>query len=378
MKRYLLILTLLLSLVSCERRELTYLYSPTVSVQVNADWSNLDEAPTGMSVYFYPTDGGTPTVVQTNNTSTATANLGQGTYNILVFNQIPTDYGTITFSGMDSFSTAEVKNVSTKSTWATTKSDDDYFAREPEEIAVSTYEGFVVTEEAIYENIELRSKNQTKADEEPYAIFSFTPRVVIKTTRVRIRVSGIDNHRSTRATLYGMATGYHFSGQASHSTMTTHLLETWSVTTYDDDSSQGELIASFTSFGLPEQSTTTRGVEQWDDWEGRLDIEVLLVDNETVVSESVALADKITASADSTKSDEDVDADIDTDINTDIDTDLDLDFDLTIDWGFDDDDNTSDPIALTLPDVVAEGSVEGGFSATVDDWGDELEFDIIL
>lgn len=371
--------------LSCERRDLTYGYQPTVSVVVNTDWSAMDEAPSGMSLYFYPTDGGAPTIVQTNNTATATANLAKGIYNVVVFNQVPTDYGTIAFSGLDSYSTAEVSIVETKSSWATLKSDSDSFAREPEELAVSTYEDFVVTEEAVLESMELRLKNQTKSDIDPYATLSFTPKVVIKTTRVRIRVSGIDNHQSTRATLYGMATGYHFANQASHTTMTTHLLETWTVTTYDDDPTEGELEANFTSFGLPEQSTTTRGVEQWADWEGRLDVEILLVDNETVVSESVALADKLTTEDSDTKSD-DIDADINTDIDTDIDTDLDLDFDLMIDWGFDsdsddgsgDDDSSS---ALVLPDVEPAGSDDssgGGFGASLSDWGEQEIVDLQL
>ena len=31
---------------------------------------------------------------------------------------------------------------------------------------------------------------------------------------------------------------------------------------------------------------------------------------------------------------------------------------------------------ITLPDVKPEGGSSGGFDATVDDWGDEVEFEV--
>ncbi len=366
MMRILYTVCVCLIFLSCERRDLTYGYKPTVSVVVETDWSGMDVEPSGMSVYFYPESGGAPTVVQTNNIRMATAELVSGKYDILVFNQIPSDYGTIIFEGMDRYDTAQAEIVHTKSNWAMVRSSDDgALAREPEDLAVSTYEGFEVTEDAIKEVADLRSKGYTKSGIAPYAKLEFSPRLVIKTTRVRIKVSGIDNHRSTRATLYGMASGYDFSSGKSLSDMTTHIMESWAVAKYNDGSNMGELISSFASFGLPEQITTTRGEEQWADWAGRLDVDVLLVDNETIVSKSVPLNDKITL-----VEDEGNRADVSVDTN--------VDFDLAIDWGYSGKEGDEPLVLPDVEDANDPGDGGGGFSATLDGWGEPENVDLAL
>lgn len=354
MKRLLYILSLSLAVVSCQRRELTYLYDPTCEVVVDVDWSNMSTTPTGMSVYCYPEDGGDAVVAVSNDISSITVNLPQGSYNILVFNQIPTDYGTVSFSGMDSFETAEVSTVSSDSKWAESKSGVG-LVRDPEEIAAATYVGFVVSSEDVATKVEYDSGVATKSGESVTKYISVTPKVIIKNIVVRVRVSGIYNHQSTRATLYGLAGGYNFSQQTSHTTQATHVLEDWTKTVYDGYS-EGELSITFTSFGLPAQSTTTRSYEDWD---GRLDIDILLVDNATITSETVYLNDKVTINS----SDDDTKADISADIN--------------IDTGFTFDlDSTSDDKPIVLPDVEPVDGSSSGFSAEIDDWGDKVVIDV--
>ncbi|MFR9660926.1 MAG: DUF5119 domain-containing protein, partial [Rikenellaceae bacterium] len=125
MSRVLCALALALAMIACTRRELTYSYQPTVSVAITADWSDMSEAPTGMSIYCYPESGAAPTIVQTNNTAEATVSLAEGVYSILIFNQIPSDYGTVSFSGMDSFESASIGAISAETLQALKSDSDD-------------------------------------------------------------------------------------------------------------------------------------------------------------------------------------------------------------------------------------------------------------
>ncbi len=391
MKKLLYMIGICLVALSCERRELTYDYNHTVAVLINLDWSDMSAAPTGMSIYCYPEDGGSATIVQTNNISSASLQLSAGVYNILVFNQIPAEYGAVVFDGLESFETAQISSVATASTWATSRADGELI-REPEDVAAATYTGLVVSEDDVRATVALKSS--TKGDIAPLATISLTPRVVTKVTSVRIRLSAIYNHLSTRATLYGMATGYHFFNQKSHSEMVTHALESWTLESYEDDPTEGEIRAYFTSFGLPDLTTTTRAETKavysrsgesegegaaaeldatrvYEDWGGVLDIEILLVDNSTTVTESIPLADKIVVVAedDDSKSDDDVSTELDVNVN------VNVNVDINIASGFDEDGSGTDT-SIVLPDVTPEGSTGGGFQASVDDWGNSQNVDI--
>lgn len=355
MRRILYIMISILSIasVSCKRDALTYSYDPRCEIEFQLDWSGMETAPTGMSIYCYPVDGGTPTTLQSNTITSATVKLSQGVYNILIFNQIPSDFGTITFEGLSSYETACVTAVSTKSSWYASKSSDDTLVRDPEALSVATYEGFEVTENDIREVLGLQALEdeggETKSG--PDKILSLTPRKVDKQTRVRIRISQIQYIYSTRASIYGMASGYNFSTQKSNTSMVTHLLEDWTTTFFDEDDGyivldenldrEGEVEITFSNFGLPDQTTMSRSSSSWS---GSMSLEILLADRRTIYSQEIDLSDK--ASSESR---------------------ADLDLDLYIDIGYSGDE---DDQPLTLPEVVPEGEDESGFSVDVSDWGD--------
>lgn len=359
MRKLLYILLIATLSLSCERRALTYDYSPTVDVKINADWSYLSDTPTGMTIYCYPESGESPTVLSTNDINTTTVSLGAGVYNILIFNNDPTSFsGTISFEDMESFETASVQSVSSALSSAKFKSSSDV-VREPEELAAATYLDLEVTEDAVKESVELKSKGATRSDELIYATINVTPMVVVKTTRVKIRISGIHNFYSASSQIYGMASGYSFFEQASHSDMVTHSLDSWSSTTYDYDYREGEITTYFTSFGLPEQTTLSRSSD-YSDWDGLLAIDILLVDLSTTVTNIIELKDKVVTSEDSSKSDN-------------VSLSVSIDIDISSGYGLSDDD---DPVVLQ--DVEPAGGSGSAFNATVDEWSDEEIVDIPL
>ncbi len=347
---------------SCERRELTYGYDPTVAVIISADWSDMDEVPAGMSVYCYPESGESPTVVTTNDITSATVNLRAGTYNILVFNEVPSSYGTVSFSGLESYETAEINAVSstTLAAMSSSKNSDDT-ARDPDEqVAAATYTGFYVSEEIVAQSVEVKSKGDTKAGDIVFLTLDVEPKVVIKTTRVKIRISGIYNLSTADASLYGMAMGYNFSKKQSHDDMVTHSLPEWSSTTYEGDYREGEISASFTCFGLPGQ-TSSSVAEDYSEWEGQLTVKITLIDLVTEVNEVIPLCDKITTTTGEESKVDDLETNMD----------VSVDINITSGYGLTDDDD-----AITLQDVEPATGSGGAFNAMVDDWDEELVEDL--
>ncbi|MFR9592891.1 MAG: DUF5119 domain-containing protein, partial [Rikenellaceae bacterium] len=200
MKKLLYIIGICLVALSCERRELTYDYSPYCEVLVNVDWSNMSETPTGMTIRAYPQDGGEPTVLQSNTITSGTLKLPAGVYNILVFNQIPSDFGTVEFRGLDKWETAEVYAAEQTSTasWTASKSDDALVVREPEDVAVATYLDVEICEDCINKSTE---QYKLTGERIVIATLDLKPKVVVKRTLVRVKVDGISNLLSTRAVL---------------------------------------------------------------------------------------------------------------------------------------------------------------------------------
>lgn len=318
--------------LSCKRRSLTYIDSSTVRVQLNVDWSNLAQQPTGMSVYCYPEDGASPIVLQTNSTSSTTLDLPAGIYNIVLFNQTPTEFITsLAFSGMDKFETAEVSPASKENAWDTITDLKSDLATVPDTLAAATYIDLEITSDAIAEAVSSGTEDQV------YKSIDLTPVIVVKKTRVTANIEGYYNLRDVRGVLHGMASGYNFATQKSLSTKISHQVVDWSGASYS--TTTGKIVGYFDSFGLPETTTETRSVDNWD---GHIFIDFLLVDNETITTREFDIAD-VTTLAEDLKSDLDDEADIYVDIEE----------------------------SIELEDVVPDGYVGSGFDASMEDWGDQ-------
>ena len=344
-----LICAILLSLVhfSCNRRELTYDYV-SCKVEVNVDWSTLEDKqsqpPSGMTVMFYPQKGGRIIKSQTNNVEQTVVSLQAGVYDVLVFNQITTDFGTVGFKGMDKFASAEVYAKPTDSKWYQTKGDDEVVVRIPEYIAAATVESFEMTEELVEESMSRKNSGETS----PLLKINLEPKLVVQDIKLQVKIIAINNLLDTRATLKGISTGYHFASKTSSSNRGVHLLEDWKKSLYGGESKDGEIYTSLSSFGLPNVSSDTR-VES--NWSGSLEFELLLADNETISKWNVPLSKHIEMNPDS-----------------------DHNIDILIQVGLSTD---TDDKPIELPDVKPEGG-GGGFDPDLGDWGDEDIIDLPL
>lgn len=367
-KIYLYILVGFIALVafaSCERRELTYDYYPYCDVTIAVDWSTAfpaAEKPKGMSIWSYPKKGGEPIVDQSNNVDQIDIALREGTYDIVVFNQIPSDFGTLGFRGIDKLESLEVYAVEEQlvSKWYTSKADEgEHILRQPEKFAVIVYRDFVVTEDMVEDTraTRFKAKSETASETtkaETKSHLSLTPRRVTYDAKINIRVKGIHNLRSVRAAVSNMAEGYEINNNRGNITPATHII---TESTKQGSYGEGVVSMTYTTFGLMgDKDNPSYASTDFEYWKGKLHLEVLLVDNKTVKEFDFDLDDSIVKIIEKKAGDGTPLIELELLINGDL-----LDEKVP-------------PIAL--PDVKPEGGSAGGFSAEVDDWGDEEIVDI--
>lgn len=336
MKRILRVACLLLVLVivSCEHKDLCYLHPHQTMLRILVDWSRFTvEHPTGMSVYVFPKEGGAPQLRESNTLTHVDVSLQAGLYDVLAFNQTPSEFGTITFSNIGDYENMSVSCNSHTSRWYS-RSDDEKVAKEPEWFGVDLKQSVEVTTRQLEEIGAAMARGEE--DMEGISVITrMTPLNIIYTVHVRIHVNGIHNLRSFRGSLSGMADGRRFSEQQPSCNEVTHLMETWEKHVDENDPTKGYLETTFRSFGLP-------GNHQEMSDENLLTVSALLVDNQTIIDFPISVGDQFIKEHEA------------------------MQLHLDIDNG------------IVLPDVEADGGGDSGFNATVDDWGEVIEQEIII
>lgn len=326
-------LTASLLLVSCTHKELCLNHHHTARVRIETDWTDFTvEKPTGMSVHIYGEDGGEVRSTLSNNTSYVDVELEPGRYDALVFNQSPSEFGTIRFENLDNRALAAVRNEYITRLWF--KSDaDEQVLQEPEWLGTEVRHGLEVNREMMEASPQIRS---TKSADFPQSnvIATLVPQNIIYTITVTVRINGIHNLKAARASLSGLASGYLLGEGHVMAETGIQLLEEWTMTRDEKDPTKGTISATITSFGLPYGHI---GNAQ----DNVLQLSLLLNDNKTKL-------DYVFPSGDSFVKDKD---------NALV---------LTL----------YKEIGGVLPDVKPVDGSAGGFDAKVDDWGDEEIIDI--
>lgn len=342
-------LLLLFVVSSCNHDELCYHHPHDAQVRIDVDWSKFEEeVPTGMTVMVYPQGEGAGNAVtqHTNTIGYALLSLPAGHYHSIVYNQSPSEYGSISFRGMDKYETAEVYANPTDSRWYVSRGDEEgRVVTEPEWLATDRVENMLVTQTMVEmtgkDNLSQITKSRTRTDNS-FLIGEHQPQNIVYTITVKVHVEGIYNLRSARASLSGMAEGYWLGKSKPTANKVTHLLEDWQMTINPDDPTKGTITAQITCFGLPDGHQGTAG-------ENELMLSLLLVDNKTKLDFPFQVGD-----------------DFEVSIEEDVQLKLKLGLELEL------------TVQNPLPDVKPEGGSDGGFSATVDDWGEEENVDVNL
>lgn len=349
MANLLLMGCLAVCIVSCNRRELTYDYRPYCNVRVETDWSEFGELPTGMTLMFYPTDGGEPVTVLTNRVETTSVKLKAGEYHVLAHNLSYMEFARLGFRGMNCYETAEAYVVPAETKWYS-PDKNELVAREPNILGTARYEGFSVTDNMV----RLSRDSAIQPGSEP--IIRLKPRRVVETGSVDVKVKGIHNVKAVRGAITGMAGNFFLGENCVGESPTTHILDEWEVAMDEGSKTEGSVRATFSTFGLPLNSGAGRAKKVTINH--YLFISFLLKDNSTQVDFQFLINNHIKENRDG----------------------LTLIVDIGNDCGIPNSDpGCDDPnMPVVLPDVEISGDGGGGFDVDVGDWDDETNVDVIL
>lgn len=325
-------LCLSLLFASCERRALIY-YEVT-ELNVSVDWSQSgladEEKNYGSTILFYPRDGSTPHIFRMGERTRETVRLPMGTYDAIVFNRSFNDFGNIAFRG-DSYKTLEAyaRKVETRMD-EVTRVETRTIIASPDELAVATLEGFIVTEDMLGNYGRTATSRTTEGETDELRTLRFTPKKLTREVSAVLHIEGLNNIRSATCRLGGVSESIFLAtGKTSPDTVTQEF-EPSNPEYYPDSPFNGTLSCNFEVFGL-----NIAG-------HNNLYLEALLVDGKTDFAGNCTNV-KITENEDG--------AGVIT---------LILEASTT----------------EKVPDVKPEGGSNSGFDVDVDGWGDDINTDL--
>lgn len=327
---------LMVGLSSCDRRDLYIEAETPVKVIVHMDWTELGHLPEGASIYFYPEGGGAPYVFRTNSVVRTEVSVPAGYYTVMVFNRTVNEFGSMSFSGMEALGTAGVTLLDKRVSWLDNVADNvPRIVQEPERIVVGRTDHFLVHSLTDRLTVQKYQSRGTTFDERDVVCDSVDvyQRRMTYTTYTTVRVRGIQNIKSVRAYIAGLADGGYLATRSAGTNLATYTMENWSINRDPGNYTTGYISTNFDCLGLPQQYLTNRLPD-----DVRIIIRYLLVDNKTVITHSVDVGDIIRQ-----------------DDNAFL---LELNLDLDND-------------GHALPDVEPEGGSASGFDVNINDWGDE-------
>lgn len=237
---------------SCDCQDLYSVDEIETRVVCNVDWSVASEHPTGMTLMFYPVDGGEPFVTSTNSVDKAYLSVPAGIYNVFLFNQSVREYHSVSFSGLDKWETIGISVADCDPPSWTQKTG---FSHKPAAVYV-----------AVIRNFEYDGVND--------AVLNVAPECVMFETEIRIAVDGAKYVRSARGILEGVAKTYFPTRRVTGDVTTKQILDDWRVYT-DSEDSIGYVATSVMTLGTAE---TTRNLPPL-----LADVEFLLVDEVTMI-----------------------------------------------------------------------------------------------
>lgn len=341
-------LFLAIGLTACQYDDFCYTHPHGARLNINTDWTAFEKyaKPTGMSVMIYPTascEGSEQQTVRSNELTHVETTLLPGDYNVLTFNQSPSEYGSLVFENMDDYEKATVYAAETTSSWYTTRANNEPLVQEPEWIGADASGIHTVTKEMAEQTGGYADAN-TKDGYPRLLLCSMQSENLVQTIHVTIHLKGVNNYRAARASLTGLAKGCRLATGERVTETATQLLEDWTLAQDPDNPVNGTISTTIHSFGLPKATTEVSEQSESSDSllasANMLQVTLLLVDEKSSIEHSFAVGDLLQ------------------DSNRGIEETMELDIDLVIDE--------------SLPDVKpADSDGNGGFNVDVNPWGQE-------
>ena len=348
----LMILAVVSMFSSCDREPLEILDpSNSFDLVIRPRWIELEERPTGFTAIIYPTDGGTPTTVTSNNVDSIKVSLAGG-YRVLIFNQTQEEFASLTFRHMESYYDSQVmlaENIN--DTGKYNIKANSTLAQEPAVFASDCCNELYVDQ---HEIDVARSTNCRYRK-----ILTMRPHIIISTLNVCLRVEGIYNGYAVEGCIDGMAGDVFPTYFEAGDNRASFVITQWTAKYDGINKTAGYYMGKVRVFGMPGTSlylsssasietqttpeypsTRAAGTRSKSDpvflpEDMKLHMRVLLVDLKTVYEQTFNVGDLIERR-----------------INEPLLLDLNID----------------EPV-LTLPYAKpADGSGASGFDANVEDW----------
>ena len=246
--------------------------------------------------------------------------LKEGVYDIVVFNQIPSDFRRLKFVGLDLYNTIEIGSVPavTDAEWLEGIQTHEH----PEHFATETLDGFEVNRDMI--NI------QSQATTPSSHSINFRPSKVTYLLKAKVEIQNIQYLRSVRSVICNLSGSYRICDCRRENGDASHCLDLWELSIDEDDKTRGYITSSIEVFGISDAESI----------EKKLKLHLQLKDKK----------------------------------RTEVTTEFAVDKDIKID-------NTKMEITLNLqlktplPEVEIEGT-DGGFDAEIGGWDDDIIQDV--
>ena len=317
------LLSALLLLCACERRELTYYTESEISVAV--DWSRAGleaEKDYGATLIIYSHNETDPYVVLMGERESATVRLPSGKYDAVVFNRSFDDFGALAFRGQEKLETFEAYARKVE-----TRSQTRVIVSSPERLA-GIHIDFVVTDNMLGNYAPTRSGDPDCPQDK--CRIKLMPLPLTREVKVILNVKGLQNVREAQCTLQGVPLSiFMYNGQPGNE-IGGQEFSVGDPNFVPGSISDGTLTGNVNTFGI--QKDASYGLK----------IKALLVDGKTVIEQT------ITNAVAKEETDEQGNSVLFLEVNV------------------------PDP----FPDVKPEGSTDSGFDADVDDWEKEENVDI--
>ena len=254
-------LTLLATIVACDRRPLEVIVNNTVRVDVVARWRLVyvdlyGSVPTGMTVMVWGDDSRTP-LVETTNEDRVTLRLKEGNYRVLVYNQMEREF----LPYMRFYNQTSYDNIMARNTTYQSSTDGKTYTHYPDPIGVAT-DSFTISDQMViqdtvifmpYDDYISYGAGQEYVLEKVYE-FPDTPWPMTVNVYLTCRVKHRQSVRGIEASLSGLADGFYLSRIVRTTEEATIEFDPkqWTFTAYGDDAdSLGYITNSTPSFGLP-------------------------------------------------------------------------------------------------------------------------------
>ena len=256
-----LCLTLLATIVACDRRPLEVIVNNTVRVDVVARWRVVyvdlyGSVPTGMTVMVWGDDSRTP-LVETTNEDRVTLRLKEGKYRVLVYNQMEREF----LPYMRFYNQTSYDNIMARNTTYQSSTDGKTYTHYPDPIGVAI-DSFTISDQMVirdtvifmpYDDYISYGAGQEYVLEKVYE-FPDTPWPMTVNVYLTCRVKHRQSVRGIEASLSGLADGFYLSRIVRTTEEATIEFDPkqWTFTAYGDDAdSLGYITNSTPSFGLP-------------------------------------------------------------------------------------------------------------------------------